>query len=928
MEKVGVGKLFLQELQIFFALLLGEQLSILGLQQSQGMDSIIPLILNFISGVAFFVAKFKDYNQVNVFWKLKLLIILIQVSMNVETSQFCLIMTHLLEDELLKCFCLGTALLINIIQDQETNYITTIPNSILLFFNIVIWFGFLFMKCTNTKREDVYLEKELKQKSTQLKESINNRDIGSRVNQQQSMLQELNPLKIESNEDEQILQHVAWIQNQSVLVYNNKLNIVYQNIFLGKLLKQSTLDELQTQQQSKPDYEEQFLSSQILLGSKELIEINNVVDQSLNSDGSFLLNRVNDYHKCRLKSKLTIRDLTLMMQNEFDKWRTCMVTLFALKSEMLDFENVQVKAFVNKINENSYVFFLFDQKPVQKKSDESNLPIINVITTFVHESVSYINCILTLILLTQSDHENTLKISLKQNYYTPIKLISQRFFLFVNSMRDYIFYIQNQLFLKISAFRVSDIVEEIVNLYEDNLKIRDVNLITSIDLSDNNQVLFSDIDRVHYNVQKQLKQILACLLTYCLKYTSGSSLKLDIKSYTVSGIMISFKDSMIAKDESLRKSISALIKTLNSSLKTSSFYQVDLNNLLELQICVILCFQLSGTFKRGIDFLYDSQGCGTFTFVVESQSSSQRMQSHQDTGPIKIIGQRKYYETSLSLMLAQDSSGYREESKYNICIIRYYTLSQLSKQFSMKPGEGLDAHSAYFSQISRIKQDSSNSRQVQNSGSVPKQSKEQTISYSGTWKQGFPDIVQQTYKKSRNERSESQQDSHSAYEGLEQSIPSIHPPEFTPKLLPSVIKYRLRLTCCSKVLIVDNDHYSVLSLQKVLEKYNIKCDRAFNGVEAQQMISNKQIKPCHCGNRSYLLFFIEFHLPLLSGIELMKFLKSQMKMGLIDKGFAIIISTFADLNLKLECFKNGADYFIAKPFDLIDIGAAVQYLDF
>ncbi|CAD8201828.1 unnamed protein product [Paramecium octaurelia] len=906
MEKVGVGKLFIQELQIFFALLLG-------LQQSKGMDLIIPLILNFISGVAFFVAKFKDYNYVNVFWKLKLLIILIQVSMNVEMSQFCLIMAHLLDDELLKGFCLGTALLINIIQDQEINYITTIPNSILLFFNIVSWFGFMFVKWTTTRREDVYLEKELKQKSTQLKESINNRDIGSRVNQQQSMLQELNPLKIECNEDEQILQHVSWIQNQSVLVYNNKLNIVYQNIFLGKLLKQSTLDELQTQQQSKPDYEEQFLSSQILLGSKELIEINNVVDQSLNSDGSFLLNRVNDYHKCRLKSKLTIRDLTLMMQNEFDKWRTCMVTLFALKSEVLDFENVQVKAFVNKINESSYVFFLFDQKPVQKKSEENNQPIINVITTFVHESVSYINCILTLILLTQSDHENTLKISLKQNYYTPIKLISQRFFLFVNSMRDYIFYIQNQLFLRISAFRVSDLVEEIVNIYEDNLKIRDVNLITSIDLSDNNQVLFSDIER--------LKQILACLLTYCLKYTSGSSLKLDIKSYTVSGIMISFKDSMIAKDENLRKSIFVLIKTLNSSLKTSSFYQVDLNNLLELQICVILCFQLSGTFKRGIDFLYDSQGSGTFTFVVESQTSQQRMQSHQDTGPIKIIGQRKYYETSLSLLLGQDSSGYREESKY-------YTLSQLSKQFSMKPGDGLDAHSAYFSQISRIKQDSSNSRQVQNSGSVPKQSKEQTISYSGTWKQGFPDMVQQTYKKSRNERSESQQDSHSAYEGLEQSIPSIHPPEFTPKLLPSVIKYRLRLTCCAKVLIVDNDHYSVLSLQKVLEKYNIKCDKAFNGVEAQQMISNKQIKPCHCGNRSYLLFFIEFHLPLLSGIEVMKFLKGQMKIGLIDKGFAIIISTFADLNLKLECFKNGADYFIAKPFDLIDIGAAVQYLDF
>lgn len=35
--------------------------------------------------------------------------------MNVDTSQYCLIMAHLLDDELLKGLCLGTALLINII---------------------------------------------------------------------------------------------------------------------------------------------------------------------------------------------------------------------------------------------------------------------------------------------------------------------------------------------------------------------------------------------------------------------------------------------------------------------------------------------------------------------------------------------------------------------------------------------------------------------------------------------------------------------------------------------------------------------------------------------------------------------------------------------------------------------------------------------
>ncbi|CAD8086740.1 unnamed protein product [Paramecium primaurelia] len=914
MSQKNAGQYLLKELLIFLALLLG-------LYQSQGVDSILPITLNSIIVLIYLFFKYKNSTHIKQVWIIKIIFILIQISINIEMCQFCMIIVHLIEDDIIQTFILSTVFLINLIQEQKNNYVTEIPFNLLYFINVVFLFSLMFMKWKSVKSNEEFVDQTFKMKSLELKESIKNRDLISKSNQQQSVSQEINAIKMECNDDELILQNVAWIQNQSALVYNKKLNIVYQNIFLGKLLKQSNLDEQQTQQQSKPDYEELFLDCQILVGSKELMEINsNNNDQSMNSDGSFLLSRVNDYHKCRMKSNLTIRDLSLMMQNEIDKWRPSMVTLFRLRSDVFDFENIQIKAFVNKVNESSFLIFLFEQQPPQKKKDDNTQPIINIFSTFVHESVSYINCILTLILLTQHEHENTLKISLKHHYYMPMRMMSMRYILFVNSMRDYIFFIQNQLFLRISAFKVNDLIEELLIIYEDNLKIRDVSLTTSIDLSDNNQVIFSDLDR--------LKQILACLLSYCLKYTSASQLKLDIKSYTVSGIMVSFKDSMIAKDDNTRKSISNLVRLLNSTLKLNSFYDVDLNNPLELQICIILCWQLSGTFKRGLEFLYDSQGYGTFTFVIESQTNQQRMQSHQDTGPIKILGQRKYYETSLSLLLAQDSSGYREESKY-------FSLTQLSKQFSIKPGDPFDVQSAYFSQISRIKQDSSNSKQVQNSGSVPRQSKEQSNSFSGTWKQGFPDIIQQPYKKTRNERNEksdSQHDSmktHSNFDfGAEMSNPSIHPPELTPKLLSSVIKFRLRLTCCAKVLIVDNDHYSVFSLQKVLEKYNIKCDKAFNGIDAQKLIQNKQNKPCHCGNKSYLLYFIEFYLPILQGIDLVRSLKEQMRNSLIDKGYVIIIATFVDLNQKLECFKNGADYFIAKPFDLIDIGAAVQYLDF
>lgn len=126
-------------------------------------------------------------------------------------------------------------------------------------------------------------------------------------------------------------------------------------------------------------------------------------------------------------------------------------------------------------------------------------------------------------------------------------------------MRDYIFYMQNQLFLRISAFKISDLVDDILIIYEDNLKLRDISMTTSIDLQDNNQVIFSDFDRV--------KQILSCLLSYCLKYTSAGQLKLDIKSFTQSGILVSVKDSLIASDELAKKTITQLIKNLNSQLK-------------------------------------------------------------------------------------------------------------------------------------------------------------------------------------------------------------------------------------------------------------------------------------------------------------------------------------------------------------------------
>ncbi len=57
----------------------------------------------------------------------------------------------------------------------------------------------------------------------------------------------------------------------------------------------------------------------------------------------------------------------------------------------------------------------------------------------------------------------------------------------------------------------------------------------------------------------------------------------------------------------------------------------------------------------------------------------------------------------------------------------------------------------------------------------------------------------------------------------------IKPPEFNPKMMNSVIKFKITSGCCSKVLIIDNDYFSVFTLNSLLMRWGIKADKAFNG---------------------------------------------------------------------------------------------------
>lgn len=47
------------------------------------------------------------------------------------------------------------------------------------------------------------------------------------------------------------------------------------------------------------------------------------------------------------------------------------------------------------------------------------------------------------------------------------------------------------------------------------------------------------------------------------------------------------------------------------------------------------------------------------------------------------------------------------------------------------------------------------------------------------------------------------------------------------------------------------------------------------------------------------------------------------KIGKIDKAYLIAMASFCDMDVKYECYKQGTDYFLSKPFDLFELSAIV-----
>jgi len=105
-----------------------------------------------------------------------------------------------------------------------------------------------------------------------------------------------------------------------------------------------------------------------------------------------------------------------------------------------------------------------------------------------------------------------------------------------------------------------------------------------------------------------------------------------------------------------------------------------------------------------------------------------------------------------------------------------------------------------------------------------------------------------------------------------------------------------------KILAVDDSEETRMYFAHVMEAFHLPCDIASNGNEVLEMMKNSSDKP-------YNLFFVDWQMPDMDGIELTKKIKEVTG----DKSFVIMLSMADWKTIEKEAIAAGVKQFIPKP---------------
>lgn len=113
----------------------------------------------------------------------------------------------------------------------------------------------------------------------------------------------------------------------------------------------------------------------------------------------------------------------------------------------------------------------------------------------------------------------------------------------------------------------------------------------------------------------------------------------------------------------------------------------------------------------------------------------------------------------------------------------------------------------------------------------------------------------------------------------------------------------------SRILVVDDEEAlrTVLSSELSGEGYDV--DTASDGDEAIASVQNKHFD----------LVLLDIKMPKIDGFEVLKFIKKSFPAVRV-----IMLTGFADLKNAIESKKLGAEDFVSKPYDLVDLLTTIE----
>ena len=113
----------------------------------------------------------------------------------------------------------------------------------------------------------------------------------------------------------------------------------------------------------------------------------------------------------------------------------------------------------------------------------------------------------------------------------------------------------------------------------------------------------------------------------------------------------------------------------------------------------------------------------------------------------------------------------------------------------------------------------------------------------------------------------------------------------------------------NRILVVDDEEALRIVLSAELEGEGYQVDSAADGQEAINTLATKEFD----------LILLDIKMPNVDGFEVLKYVKEHCA-----KTKVVMLTGFADLKNAIESKKLGAEDFVSKPYDLVDLLTTVE----